>query len=76
MKNVGVTSDPWRANFKHKPSLNLCKPQLTISVTLESRYLRIPSKTYTATTILSYPPLHLNDAILLSFLPHYRYCNS
>lgn len=59
-----------------KPSFNLSKPQVTITVTLESPYLRIPSKTYPATTILSYPLPHLNDAILWSFPSHYHCCNS
>ena len=59
-----------------KPSFSLSKPQVTITVTLESPYLRIPSKTYPATTILSYPLLHLNDEILWSFPSHYHCCNS
>ena len=59
-----------------KPSFNLSKPWVTITETLESPYLRIPSKTYPATTILSYLLLHLNDAILWSFPSHYHCCNS
>ena len=43
---------------------------------MESPYSQIPSRTYPATTILSYPLLHLNDAILWSFPSHYHCCNS